>query len=233
MVDLVAIQVGDTNEEWGHTSQRDTAAALEACPPVQGETPGAGPLVELAKADLADRVSVDIDAIRVDSVAESEFRDTSLGVPDPAKSYAQVITPGFVIKLVVEGQLYEYHAAGDRIVAVPETEADQSTTGNISIEQVQVTAGERIVVHGRSSIPEEACLKTELWANGAQQTWWPVDYCVPVAKGEWRLVVPLATGSRPTELNPLADYLVRAVVEGRADVEAEFPFDLAGPPAEG
>ena len=37
MVDLVPIQVGDTSEEYGTTTQRDMDAAAEACPPLTGE----------------------------------------------------------------------------------------------------------------------------------------------------------------------------------------------------
>ena len=80
----------------------------------------AEPLVDKAVEDLADRVGEDPDAIVVEGVAETEFRDTSLGVPEPGKSYAQVITPGYIVVLRVGGKKYEYHAADNRVVFAPE-----------------------------------------------------------------------------------------------------------------
>jgi len=33
--------------------------------------------------------------------------------------YTQVITPGYIIMLSSEGEIYEYHASGERVVQVP------------------------------------------------------------------------------------------------------------------
>ena len=76
----------------------------------------AQPLVGLAKADLAERLGINPDEIKVQSVEETEFPDASLGVPEPGKVYAQVITSGYVIRLSVEGTVYEYHGSGERVV---------------------------------------------------------------------------------------------------------------------
>jgi hypothetical protein len=76
-------------------------------------------LVDLAKADLAERLGVSRAEIVVKSIEAVEFPDTSLGVPEPGKMYAQVITPGYIIMLVVDGRTYEYHGSGDRIVFAP------------------------------------------------------------------------------------------------------------------
>jgi hypothetical protein len=65
-------------------------------------------------------LGVPIDTIIVQSVEETQFPDTSLGVPEPGKMYAQVITPGYTIKLVTDGQTYEYHASGEYVVFVPQ-----------------------------------------------------------------------------------------------------------------
>jgi len=79
----------------------------------------AQPLVSLATADLQERLGVSFDEIAVQSVEATEFPDASLGVPEPGKVYAQVITPGCVIRLAVKGTVYEYHGSGDRVVFVP------------------------------------------------------------------------------------------------------------------
>ncbi|MCI0396040.1 MAG: hypothetical protein L0332_19465 [Chloroflexi bacterium] len=44
------------------------------------------------------------------------FEDESLGVPEPGATYAQVITPGYVIVVEADERRYTYHAAGDRVV---------------------------------------------------------------------------------------------------------------------
>ncbi|MFP3897543.1 MAG: hypothetical protein ACLFV5_12005, partial [Anaerolineales bacterium] len=79
----------------------------------------AQPLVDEAVVDLAGRMGVDVEEIEVQSVEETEFPDASLGVPEPGEMYAQVITPGYVIRLSIQGETYTYHAAGERVVLVP------------------------------------------------------------------------------------------------------------------
>ena len=80
----------------------------------------AQPLVDKAIADLNDRLDVSEDTITVVKVEATEFSDTSLGVPKAGESYAQVLTPGYIIVLEVNGDNYVYHAADDRVVFVPE-----------------------------------------------------------------------------------------------------------------
>jgi hypothetical protein len=73
-------------------------------------------LVDLAKADLAQRLQVMPDAIAVQDVEAVEFADSSLSVPEPDQMYLTVITPGYVINLASGAKIYEYHGAGDRVV---------------------------------------------------------------------------------------------------------------------
>jgi len=78
------------------------------------------PLVDQAVADLAAYLELDQEAIAPRDLLATEFPDASLGVPEPDQMVAQVITPGFIIWLRAEGELYRYHAGGDRVVRVPE-----------------------------------------------------------------------------------------------------------------
>lgn len=116
MVDLVPIKVGETDEEMDVISQRDMDASLEACPPVNG----VNQLIEKAIADLAQTLEINPDEVQVEDVEPKDFPDASLGVPEPGKTYAQVITPGYIILLKAEGKTYEYHAAGERVVLAPD-----------------------------------------------------------------------------------------------------------------
>ena len=73
-------------------------------------------LVRQASADLATRLAVPPDQIQVVSVDEVEWRDSSLGVPQPGQMYAQVITPGYRIILQAQGKRYRYHSDQQRVV---------------------------------------------------------------------------------------------------------------------
>lgn len=117
MTNLIPIQVGGSNEIRSAATQDDMNAALEACPP--RETSAALNQVNQAKSDLAQRLDVNPDQITALNIEEKQFSDASLGVPEPGKSYAQVITPGFVIQLEVQDQTYRYHASEQRVVLVP------------------------------------------------------------------------------------------------------------------
>jgi len=185
-------------------------------------------LVDLARVNLAHKLGVEPEAVTVQNIEEAEFPDASLGVPEPDKRYAQVLTPGYAIQLAVEGQAYEYRASDERLVFVPQE--GQAPQGRITIEEVQVTAGKQIVVRGRSTLPDGICLGSELWANGENQVWWPEDTCVAVENGAWQLVVPLGTGEAPAELDRSAQYMLRAFQQNGPNIVTVFPFDLAGPP---
>lgn len=62
-----------------------------------------------AKADLMRRLGLTEEAITVKSVEEVQWRDTSLGCPQPGMTYAQVMTPGFRVILEAGGKEFAYH----------------------------------------------------------------------------------------------------------------------------
>lgn len=62
-----------------------------------------------AATDLAGRLNVDVDEVNVASVEATEWRDSSLGCPQPGQNYMMVITPGFTVVLEAKGQQYRYH----------------------------------------------------------------------------------------------------------------------------
>ena len=80
--------------------------------------PGAETIIELAKADLAKRAGVSTEKIRVVKVEAVEWRDSSLGCPQPGMMYAQVITPGYRVVLSDGQSEYEYHTDRSRSVVL-------------------------------------------------------------------------------------------------------------------
>jgi hypothetical protein len=76
--------------------------------------PGLEHLVNLAKGDLAQRLSISVDQIEVLEAKSVVWPDASLGCPQPDMRYRQVPMDGSLIRLSVEGQVYAYHSGGGR-----------------------------------------------------------------------------------------------------------------------
>ena len=66
-------------------------------------------IARLAAETLAGELNISIDKIEVDTVRAVEWRDTSIGCPQPDQAYGQVITPGHKITLRVDGKFYFVH----------------------------------------------------------------------------------------------------------------------------
>ena len=80
-------------------------------------TSGLQVLIEKAKNDLTQRLSVAIDQINLVDATEVVWPDSSLGCPQEGMAYAQVLTPGYLILLEHDSNIYEYHtSSGTHIV---------------------------------------------------------------------------------------------------------------------
>ena len=66
-------------------------------------------LIERAKVDLAQRLSIPTSQIKVKEIKEISWPDASLGCPQPGTVYAQIPTPGYLFILEYAGNEYEYH----------------------------------------------------------------------------------------------------------------------------
>lgn len=67
-------------------------------------------LIDKAKEDLADRLSISIDQVNFIGVYDVTWPDSSLGCPQDGMMYAQVLTPGYLILLEYGNIQYEYHS---------------------------------------------------------------------------------------------------------------------------
>lgn len=63
----------------------------------------------MAARDLARRLNVSSDAITFESAEPVSWPDASLGCPSPGLFYAQVITPGYLVRLLYQRSEYHYH----------------------------------------------------------------------------------------------------------------------------
>ena len=67
------------------------------------------PPVQAAIADAARQTGLDAAAIQVLRVEAREWRDSSLGCPQPGMAYLQVLTPGWLVELRAGTRTLEYH----------------------------------------------------------------------------------------------------------------------------
>ena len=68
-----------------------------------------------ARRDLAQRLGLSEDNIREESIEQTDFPDAALGAPIEDEMSAQVITPGWRIRLKAQDQTYEYRTGGNRL----------------------------------------------------------------------------------------------------------------------
>jgi hypothetical protein len=95
---------------------------------------------DLARAGLANTLTIGIDAIQVLKVEEVEWSDASLGCPQPGYMYPQVIVEGYLVELQVGETKYAIHSDSTPsqlilcsepavMLPVPQTEQQQSEGG--------------------------------------------------------------------------------------------------------
>jgi hypothetical protein len=78
------------------------------------DTSGMESLIEMAKKDLAQRLSISVGVISLVEAKPVVWPDSSLGCPQPGMAYLQVPEDGAVIVLQFDGISYEYHNGGSR-----------------------------------------------------------------------------------------------------------------------
>lgn len=97
-------------------------------------------VAKLAIETLAKELNVPGDEILVDTIRAVQWRDSSIGCPQPGRSYLQVITPGHKITLRVAGQVHVVHEANGRAMLCKRSKAVRGVT-----PQLELVWGEQIV----------------------------------------------------------------------------------------
>lgn len=73
-------------------------------------------LVVKAQADLARVTNTAAAEVHLKSTQSVDWPDASLGCPKSGQSYAQVVTPGYLIVVEAGGKEYNYHASQTDVV---------------------------------------------------------------------------------------------------------------------
>jgi hypothetical protein len=92
------------------TSATEGDATQMTQPVPKASVPGLQSLIEKAKEDLAQRLTISINEIILLETTSVVWPDASLGCPQPGMTYAQMLTPGYLILVEASGKIYEYHA---------------------------------------------------------------------------------------------------------------------------
>jgi hypothetical protein len=96
---------GQTYEAHTDESAQQVRIAVEPAEDDGASSAAVGATQEL----LASQLGVGLGDVQVISVEKAEFTDSCLGLGGPAESCLQAITPGWLIIVDVEGQVYEVH----------------------------------------------------------------------------------------------------------------------------
>ena len=85
------------------------AGTPTAASPTAEVPPAAGAVVDVVVAEASASVDVPEDQVQVVHVEARDWPDASLGCPEEGSLYAQVITPGYLIRVTAGGEPLEYH----------------------------------------------------------------------------------------------------------------------------
>ncbi len=99
-------------------------------------------LAEKAVQSLSQALDIPESEIRVDTIRAVNWRDSSIGCPQPDRAYGQVITPGHRITLRVGKTFHFVHAANGRVFVCES--AGKSAVGSVDAKR-QLVWGEQML----------------------------------------------------------------------------------------
>lgn len=86
--------------------------------------------IAYSKQDLATRLGLTVDAIKVSDATPVSWRSGALGCPKPGMSYTDALVPGIWIVLRVDKVIYRYHGrSGGQPFYCPDDRAEPPVTG--------------------------------------------------------------------------------------------------------
>jgi hypothetical protein len=117
---LVACGVTDDDSSAGGEPSPTAAATpteeATTTPPPTVSQANLPPPVALAIEAAANDAGLPEAEIGLIGYEETSWNDTALGCPQPGGMYAQVITPGYNVRLLIDGREREYHTDMDTTV---------------------------------------------------------------------------------------------------------------------
>jgi len=157
-------------------------------------------IARLAAEILAGELNINVAKIEVDTVRAVEWRDSSIGCPQPDRAYLQVITPGHKITLRVDGKFYFVHESKGRtfVCKREKQKAVAGITQQLDLEWGQMAKEARTDLAAHLDVEEElvivASAEGTTWSDASLGCWETgVEY---ETKNKPGYVIKLRYGSR-------------------------------------
>ncbi len=132
---------------------------------------------------------------------------------------------GFSVELIIEdGKIVE-----KTYTKLLEDEYPSLFSQEIDVQHVSVH--NEVLLEGTSTLPEATVLRSQLFADGEPESWWPKNTTAVVRNGKWKLELALGEAGRLDKLSTEAEYLLLVWKEDEPAVRSGIYFDLSGPPA--
>jgi len=111
-------------------------------------------VADLAVEALAEHLNVPQAEIEVDSVRPVEWRDSSIGCPQPDQAYMQVITPGHRVTLRAGGAIHTVNEANGNAFICTRAKSVAGVTNQLELEWAAQAAAARRDLAGKLGIDE-------------------------------------------------------------------------------
>ncbi len=108
---VIILRIGETIQEYHVGADQNIVYCENPLPPVTGLEGQ----IEQSRIDLAGRLGVNINEVKLISAKPVSWPDGGLGCSQPGAIIVQVLTPGFLIVLEHAGLRYEYHSGGSQV----------------------------------------------------------------------------------------------------------------------
>jgi hypothetical protein len=135
-----------------------------------------GAIAQLAIDALAEELQIAKEDIEVDTVRAVDWPDSSIGCPQPGRSYLQVITPGHKITLRANDRIFVVHESGQKAFVCQRTKAMGGVTPELELEFGPQLVEARKDLAERLRVPESEILVI----SGEQHTWNDASLGCPV-----------------------------------------------------
>lgn len=177
---------GETHR--ARTNQDGNVVIFEGNGSEQSDLPDA---VVAAREMLAEQLDLSADAVEVISYEQREWTDSCLGLGGPAESCLQAITPGWLVTLGADGQVYEFRTdeTGDAVRAVEPLGNAPGTDLPAAVDAARQALAERM----GASIEEIEVIAYEQheWTDSCLGLGGPAESCLQAITPGWLVTLGL------------------------------------------
>ncbi|MFW6042635.1 MAG: hypothetical protein ACOC9C_03015, partial [Chloroflexota bacterium] len=143
--------------------------------------------IEAATDSLSEMLDVDESEITIDTITDMEWPDACLGLPEADEMCAQVITPGYLIVLEVDGEVYEVRTDREgRTVRMQQTADPTEELPAAVVQAQQVVADEFNVEPSELNV---VSFEPREWTDSCLGLGGPAESCLQAITPGWLVMV--------------------------------------------